>query len=98
MAICQRLLAGGHASEIAVDFGVTESLVYQLRRGQIWTYLVTPETVATMMAIRQNSWAKREITQADRDRIRAVGQANKGNRHPRPRGRNSPRGHAVRAT
>ena len=76
--ICQRLMAGGHPAEVATEFGVTESLVYQIRRGRIWTHIVTPETVATMMATRQSGWAKREITQEMRDRFRAVGQANKG--------------------
>jgi hypothetical protein len=61
--ICQRLMAGGHPAEVAARFEVTESLVYQIRRGQIWTHIVTPQTVATMMAIGQDAWAKREITQ-----------------------------------
>lgn len=76
--ICQRLMAGGHPGLVAAEFEVTESLIYQIRRGQIWTHIVTSQTVATMMAIRQNSWANREITQEMRDRFRAVGEANKG--------------------
>jgi GIY-YIG catalytic domain/NUMOD3 motif len=76
--ICQRLMASGHPAEVAVEFGVTESLVYQIRRGQIWTHIVTPDTVATMMTIRQNGWANREITQEIRECFRAVGRANKG--------------------
>jgi GIY-YIG catalytic domain len=84
--ICQQLMAGGHPAKIAAEFQVTESLVYQIRRGQIWTHIVTPQTVATMMAIRQDSWAKREVTQEMRDRFRAVGQANKG-RSPSPAAR-----------
>jgi GIY-YIG catalytic domain/NUMOD3 motif len=76
--ICQRLMAGNHPALIAAEFQVTESLIYQIRRGQIWTHLVTLQTVATMVALRQNSWANREITQEMRDRFRAVGEANKG--------------------
>ncbi len=76
--ICQRLMAGGHPALVAAEFQVTESVIYQIRRGQIWTHLVTSQTVATMMAVRQNSWANREITQEMRDRFRAVGEANKG--------------------
>jgi len=84
--ICQRLMAGSHPARVAVEFEVTESLVYQIRRGQIWAHIVTPETVSTMMAIRQNAWADREITQEMRDRFRVVGQANKG-RSPAPAAR-----------
>src|ERR1019366_2755674 len=89
--ICQRLMAGGHSAEVATEFGVTESLVYQIRRGRIWTHIVTPETVATMMATRQSGWAKREITQEMRDRFRAVGQANKGRSLSPSTGPNPPR-------
>jgi hypothetical protein len=86
MDICHRLMAGGHPVEVAARFGVTESLVYQIRRGQVWTHIVTPQTAANMMAIRQNSWARREITQDMRDRFRQVGLANKG-RSPSPAAR-----------
>jgi hypothetical protein len=95
--ICQRLVAGGHPAEIAAEYEVTESLVYQIRRGQIWTHIVTPETVTTMRAIRQNGWAGREITQEMRDRFREVGRPTRAGRHPPPHGRSSPGTHAVRA-
>jgi hypothetical protein len=84
--ICQRLMAGCHPAEVAARFDVTESLVYQIRRGQVWTHIVTPKSVAAMMAIRQDAWAKREVTQDMRDRFRTVGQANKG-RSPSPAAR-----------
>jgi hypothetical protein len=76
--ICQRLMAGDHPAQAATEFGVTESLVYQIRRGQIWTHIVTPQTVAAMMAIQQDGWTRREVSQEMRDRFAAVGRANKG--------------------
>lgn len=76
--ICQRLMAGGHPARVAAEFGVTESLLYQIRRGQIWMHIVTPQAVTAMMAIRQDSWAGREVTQEMRDRFGVIGRANKG--------------------
>jgi hypothetical protein len=76
--ICQRLMAGGHPVEVAVEFEVNESTVYQIRSGRIWTHIVTPQAVGTMMAVRQNGWDKRTVTDQHRERFSAVGRANKG--------------------
>ncbi|WP_161790133.1 GIY-YIG nuclease family protein [Streptacidiphilus carbonis] len=76
--ICDRLLAGAHPAELAAEVGVSESAVYQIRRGQIWTHVVTPELAAAMKAVRQNGWAKREVTDEHRARFAAVGRANRG--------------------
>jgi hypothetical protein len=71
--ICEQLMAGDHPARVAAEFGVTESTVYQLRRGQIWTHIVTPEKAAAMMAIRQNAWADRKVIQQMRDSSAAIG-------------------------
>ena len=76
--ICQRLLAGGHPGEVAVEFAVSERTVYLLRAGRIWTHVTTPEMVAAMMAVRQNGWDKRTVTEGLREHGRALGLANKG--------------------
>lgn len=76
--VCDRLLAGAHPADLAAELGVSESAVYQIRRGQIWTHIVTPEMAAAMKAVRQNGWAKRQITDEHRARIAAVGRANRG--------------------
>lgn len=80
LAICERLIAGAHPAELAAEFEVSESAVYQIRRGQIWAHVVTPEMAAAMKAVRQNPWAagKRSVTPQMRERFREVGRSNKG--------------------
>lgn len=54
-------------------FEVTESLVYQIRRGQIWTRIVTPQTVAMMMAIQQDTTtANKPVSEDERRRACSV--------------------------
>jgi group I intron endonuclease len=76
--ICDRLLAGTHPAELAAEVGVSESAVYQIRRGQIWMHVVTPELAAAMKAVRQSGWVKRQVTDEQRARIAAVGRENRG--------------------
>lgn len=77
-AICERLIRGEHPQDLGTEFGVSEFLVYQIRSGKIWTHVTTPEMVAAMMATEQKVWDRRVVTQADRERGRALGLANKG--------------------
>lgn len=77
-AICDRLVAGDHPQDLGAEFDVTEFTVYQIRCGKIWTHVTTPELVAAMMCVRQNGWDKRTVTDEHRERLRALGLANKG--------------------
>jgi DNA-binding CsgD family transcriptional regulator len=78
--ICGMLLAGTHPGELASDLGLSEGTIYQIRRGQIWKHIVTPEIAAAMKAVRQNPWAsgKRTVTDEHRERFAGVGRARKG--------------------
>lgn len=76
--ICNRLVGGAHPQDLGAEFDVTEFTVYQIRSGKIWKHVTTPELVAAMMAVEQKVWDKRVVTEADRERGRALGQANRG--------------------
>lgn len=76
--ICNRLVAGDHPQDLGGEFDVTEFTVYQIRSGKIWKHVTTPELVAAMMAVEQKVWDKRVLTDADRERGRALGLANRG--------------------
>lgn len=76
--VVRRLLAGEHPAEVGALLGVTEATIYQIRSGRLWASVVTPEQVAAMMAIRQNGWKKRVVTDEHRARFSEVGRSNKG--------------------
>jgi hypothetical protein len=76
--VCGRLVAGEHPQDLGAEYGVTEFTIYQIRCGRIWTHVATPEMVAAMMAVRQNGWDKRTVTDEHRERLRALGRANEG--------------------
>ena len=79
LEICERL-AGGEHPKASQQIGVAQETIYQIRSGRIWTHLVPTETVAAMMAVRQNPWAAgtRTVTDEHRERFREVGRARKG--------------------
>jgi DNA-binding CsgD family transcriptional regulator len=78
--ICALLLMGAHPGEMAAELGLNEGTIYQIRRGQIWKHVVTPEMAVAMKAVRQNPWAsgKRTVTAEHRERFAGVGRSNKG--------------------
>ena len=78
LAICDRLLAGEHPAKVAESLGVVQETVYQIRSGRTWKHVVPAETVAAMMAIRQNPQANRDVTEQAREHMAAVGRSNKG--------------------